>query len=86
MCAYIVKWWQFVVLFGIVFPIGCGLQFFTNINIGMEWFPENMGLMAGTMIGGYGSGVFFFGTLTTSIANPDDMKNQIPDYGAKTTD
>ena len=69
-------------LFGIVYPFGVGLCFFTNINIGWEWFPDNKGLVGGIMIGGYGMGVFFFGILTTSIANSENMKTSKPKYGA----
>lgn len=38
------------------------------------------------MIGGYGLGVFFFGIITTSITNPNDLKTSIPNYGKKTND
>ena len=75
-----------MVLLGIVYPAGAGLQLFTNINTSWEWFPDNKGLVGGIMIGGYGLGVFFFGILTTSIANPDDKKTEVPKYGKPSDD
>jgi MFS family permease len=72
-CSITTKWWVFVISYGIIFPIGVGLQFFVNINTVWEWFPENKGLVGGTMIGGYGLGVFFFGIITTGIANPNNL-------------
>ena len=62
--------WQFVFCWGVFFPAGTGLVFYTPIVCGWEWFPDNKGLVSGLIAGGYGFGAFIFGFLTTRIANP----------------
>ena len=36
---------------------------------GWEWFPNNKGLVSGIILAGYGFGAFFYGYISTALAN-----------------
>ena len=70
-------WWLFVFWYCICFPLGIGIVYWTPIMCGWEWFPEHKGVVSGLIISGFGFGSFIFGFITTSIANPKNLK---PDF------
>ena len=41
---------------------------------GWEWFPNNKGLVSGIILAGYGFGAFFYGYISTALANPDNKQ------------
>jgi OFA family oxalate/formate antiporter-like MFS transporter len=72
--SYCKKWWTFVLVYSIGFPAGIGIVFWVPVMCGWEWFPNNKGLVSGTVVAGYGFGAFIFGFVSTAIANPDNLK------------
>ena len=69
-------WWTFFIFYGMLFPIGIGMVYWTPIICAWEWFPERKGLISGLIIGAFGFGAFLFGFYSTSIANPENAKTE----------
>ena len=84
--SFVKSWWAFVAFYSIGYPIGIGTVYWVPIMCGWEWFPDNKGLVSGLVVGGYGFGAFIFGFITTAIANPDDLKVEVPKDGTGITD
>jgi len=78
------SWWAFFAFYCIGYPAGIGIVYWIPIMCGWEWFPNNKGLVSGLIVGGYGFGAFIFGFITTAIANPDNLKPQVPSDGSTT--
>lgn len=72
------RWSTFVILFGVVMPIGMGLQNLTPIMCAWEWFPQNRGFVSGLLTCAWGIGAFIFSYIMTFMANPDNAKPEIP--------
>lgn len=84
--SYCQTWWTFVLVYSIGYPAGIGIVYWVPIMCGWEWFPNNKGLVSGSVVAGYGFGAFIFGFITTAIANPNDLKVEVPIHGPETTD
>lgn len=70
-------WIQFVLFFGIMMPMGMGLQNFVPIMCAWEYYPNNKGMISGILVCSWGLGAFVFGYLMTLIVNPDDKAPSI---------
>ena len=68
------SWWPFVFFYAFVYPLGIGVVYYVPIICGWEWFPEKRGFATGAVVSGFGLGSFFFGFLTTAIANPNNLR------------
>ena len=79
-------WNGFMLCYGIGFPLGIGTCYWVPIMCGWEWFPNNKGFITGLILCGYGFGAFIFGFITTSIANPENLKVEVPEDGSGDTD
>ena len=75
-------WWGFVFFYGIMTPIGTGINNWTPILCACEWFPDYKGFVSGLMICGFGFSAFAFGPLTTYLVNPDDISPSVPKDGS----
>ena len=75
---YTKLWYIFFLAFGIIYQVGSGIVFFPTIIYACEWFPERKGLISGLVVGAFGFSQFFFGFITTEIANPDNLATQLP--------
>ena len=51
---------SFIFLYGGMSGIGSGMTYMLPMVCGLEYFPENKGLITGIIIGSYGAGSFFF--------------------------
>jgi OFA family oxalate/formate antiporter-like MFS transporter len=80
------SWGWFLFFFGFCFPAGIGTVYWVPIICGWEWFPSRKGLVSGLTIGGYGFGSFFFGFLTSAIANPHNLAPELPKDDSGDTD
>jgi MFS transporter, OFA family, oxalate/formate antiporter len=80
--SYQTTWWGFVIWYCIGFPAGIGIVYWVPIMSAWEWFPNNKGLVSGLIVGGYGFGAFIFGFISTAIANPDNLKTEVPQDGS----
>ena len=67
------SWELYVILIGIIYPIGGGLVYLVPILCGWEWFPSNKGLVSGLILSGYGLGGFIFGLISTKLVNPNNI-------------
>ena len=68
---------SFIVLYGGLSGIGCGMMYFVPLVCGWEWFPKRRGLVTGIIVGSYGLGSFIFTQIATQMVNPDDAKAEI---------
>ncbi len=68
------SWEVYVILTGIIYPIGIGLVYLVPILCGWEWFPLHKGLVSGLILSGYGLGGFIFGFISTKLVNPNNVK------------
>ena len=80
--SYTTSWWWFIFWYALGFPMGIGIVYWPPIMCGWEWFPEHKGLVSGLIVAGYGFGAFFFGFLSTAIANPENYAPAKPDDGS----
>ena len=76
------NWWAFVFFYGICYPAGVGLVYWTPIIGGWEWFPEHKGLVSGLIIAAYGFGAVIFGPISTAIINPQNYRAMVPEDGS----
>ena len=67
------QWYYFFFFYGIMFPFGVGIVYYTPMICAWEWFPKNRGLAGGIIIAGYGLGASITGPLTTYVANPHNL-------------
>jgi len=54
------------IFFGVIVGIGNGFGYSTPTPVASKWFPDKRGLVVGLMVGGYGGGQAFFGTLASA--------------------
>ena len=81
---YMKTFWGFALFYTVGFPLGIGFVYWTPTMCGWEWFPKNKGLISGLTLGGFGFGAFIFGFITTAIANPNNLKPEVPSDGSTT--
>ena len=72
--SFVESWPAFLFLYAVMYPVGIGVCYFVPIICGWEYFPTRKGLVSGIILCGYGLGAFFFGFISTAIANPNDEK------------
>jgi MFS transporter, OFA family, oxalate/formate antiporter len=60
----------FIVLYGVMSGIGCGINYMIPMVIGWKWYPNNKGWVTGVVISAYGFSSFLFTNLSTLIINP----------------
>ena len=82
--SYCTSWWPFVFFYAVLYPLGIGFVYWVPIICGWEWFPAKRGAVAGAVVAGYGLGAFFFGFLTTAIANPNNIRPHKKDIDGDT--
>jgi len=69
-----------LVTYGLLPGFGCGLAYMTPMTNGFGWFPHRKGLVAGTILAGFGIGTFVFNMAQTAYVNPDNLSPP-PDSG-----
>jgi MFS family permease len=74
---FVTRWWAFVFLQAVVFPIGNGLVYFPPLICCWEWFPEKKGLVTGLVVGAFAFGTFIFGFITEYLVNPDGLGQEL---------
>jgi len=52
--------WGFVVFFGCMGGLGCGINYIIPMVCAWEYFPEKKGLCTGILVGAYGLGSFIY--------------------------
>ena len=67
----------FVVLYGVMSGIGCGINYMIPMVVGWQWYPENKGWVTGVVISAYGFSSFLFTNLSTRIINPGNKSPSI---------
>lgn len=81
--SYCIDFVSFILCYGVVGSIGCGLNYMIPLIVGWEHFPESKGLITGIITSAYGGGSFVYGILARAIVNPD---NVLPDVDSGTRD
>jgi OFA family oxalate/formate antiporter-like MFS transporter len=71
--SYVETFILFALLYGVGFPFGVGLSYFTPLMCGWEWLPNRRGFVSGVILCGFGFGSFFFGFICMAIVNPDNV-------------
>lgn len=59
--------------YGFLPGFGCGLSYMTPMSNGFGWFPNRRGLVAGTILAGFGIGTFVFNMAQTAYVNPENL-------------
>uniref|UniRef100_A0A6G1S359 Inner membrane protein yhjX n=1 Tax=Aceria tosichella TaxID=561515 RepID=A0A6G1S359_9ACAR len=62
-----------LVTYGFLPGFGCGLAYMTPMSNGFGWFPNRKGLVAGTILAGFGIGTFVFNMAQTAYVNPHNL-------------
>ncbi|KAL5004644.1 hypothetical protein ScPMuIL_018100 [Solemya velum] len=63
-----------IVVYGLVFGLGCGIAYAVPMAVAMKWLPNHKGLVNGVIVAGFGSGAFIFDQVQTAYINPDNLK------------
>ncbi|EAS00157.3 oxalate/formate antiporter family transporter (macronuclear) [Tetrahymena thermophila SB210] len=71
--SYTERFYQFVIVYGIISGLAQGSIFFVPIYIGYLYFPNNRGLVAGINSLGYALNSFLFGLLFFKLVNPNGL-------------
>jgi len=77
MASFATNMTTFLVLYGGLGGIGCGINYMIPLVAAWEHFPDKKGLCTGVIIGAYGLGSFIFTRLSTRLVNPNDAKATI---------
>lgn len=67
----------FIICYGCVGALGCGLIYMVPLVCSWEHFPERKGLISGIIIGSYGLGSLIYTLVAKRIANPDNLNPTI---------
>lgn len=81
--SYCVSFFTFILCYGIIGSLGCGLMYMVPLIVGWEHFPESKGLVTGIIMSAFGFGSFVYSMLARAIVNPD---NVTPDIDSGTRD
>ena len=71
--------WMFVILYGVWYGVGSSIMFVVPVVWGWEYFPNHKAVVSGIVIGAFGFGSFIFNLISTSLINPDNVK-QVDGY------
>ncbi|EAS00155.1 oxalate/formate antiporter family transporter (macronuclear) [Tetrahymena thermophila SB210] len=71
--SYTERFYQFVIVYGIISGLAQGSIYFVPIYIGYLYFPNNRGLVAGINSFGYALNSFLFGLLFFKLVNPNGL-------------
>ncbi|EAS00156.1 oxalate/formate antiporter family transporter (macronuclear) [Tetrahymena thermophila SB210] len=71
--SYTARFYQFVIVYGIISGLAQGSIFFVPIYIGYLYFPNNRGLVVGINSLGYALNSFLFGLLFFKLVNPNGL-------------
>ncbi|OMJ78952.1 hypothetical protein SteCoe_21124 [Stentor coeruleus] len=72
-----------ILVFGVMYGIGCGLSYTTPLMISWSHFPNHKGRISGIIISGFGFGTTAFNLISTHIINPDNQKPSHKHDGTK---
>lgn len=82
--SYMESFGGFWVFFILGYSVLQGSTYLVPIHHSWIWFPKNIGLASGILIGGFGLSALIFDNVSTAIVNPDnkgkdDFTNRYPD-------
>jgi len=62
--SFVKTWWAFFIFYGVLFPVGIGINYWPPIIAAWEWFPDRKGLITGIILGSFGFASFIFNFIT----------------------
>ncbi|KAL4478659.1 hypothetical protein ABPG74_006894 [Tetrahymena malaccensis] len=71
--SYTQRFYQFIIVYGIISGITQGSIFFVPIYLGYLYFPSNRGLVTGINSFGYALNSFLFGLIFFKLVNPNEL-------------
>ncbi|EAR99450.2 oxalate/formate antiporter (macronuclear) [Tetrahymena thermophila SB210] len=74
--SYCTYFWQYVLVFGILFGLFSGTIYFIPIYMGYLYFPKKKGFVSGTVLCGYGLCSLVMGLTFFSFVNPDNLTQE----------
>ncbi|KAL4456960.1 hypothetical protein ABPG74_014598 [Tetrahymena malaccensis] len=74
--SYCTYFWQYVLVYGIIFGLFSGSIYFIPIYMGYLYFPKKKGFVSGTVLAGYGLCSLVMGLTFFSFVNPDNLTQQ----------
>ncbi|KAJ1349179.1 hypothetical protein KIN20_004650 [Parelaphostrongylus tenuis] len=63
-----------LITMGIIASMGGSIAYSAILTTAQRWFPENVGLAGGMIVGGYGCGAFILSPLQTAFINPHNYR------------
>ncbi|EGR29136.1 major facilitator superfamily protein, putative [Ichthyophthirius multifiliis] len=72
--SFVLSFYQFILIYGIMFGIITGTMYYIPIYMGSLYFPKKKGLVSGIILMGYGLCSLIFGLTFFSLVNPNNMK------------
>ena len=76
---FVHPFWMFVILYGVWYGIGSSIMFVVPVVWGWEYFPRYKAVVSGIVIGAFGFGSLIFNLISTSLINPNNVK-QVDGY------
>ena len=76
--SFMTNFWLFILFYGCIGALGCGICYMTALVVSWEHFPERKGLITGVIDGGYGLGSLAYTQIARAIVNPDNLDATIP--------
>jgi len=75
---FVTNFWLFLISYGMMSGIGCGLNYMIPVCCGWEYYPEKKGLITGIIFSAYGLGSFFYSLISTALVNPEGISPKVP--------
>ncbi|XP_063682939.1 L-lactate transporter-like isoform X3 [Bolinopsis microptera] len=71
------SFYALIVTYGVLFGFGIGIAYSPAMTLAMKWLPTYKGVVAGSVVAGFGLGAMVFNPIITTFINPN---NTSPSY------
>ncbi|KAL5253666.1 hypothetical protein ACHWQZ_G013441 [Mnemiopsis leidyi] len=71
------SFYSLIITYGLLFGFGIGIAYSPSMTLAMKWLPTYKGVVAGSVVAGFGMGAMVFNPIITTFINPN---NTSPEY------
>lgn len=75
------NFYALIITYGILFGFGIGIAYSPAMTLAMKWLPTYKGVVAGSVVAGFGLGAMVFNPVITSFINPNNTSPEVAPYG-----